>query len=161
MSAAQQATEALFYHLEHLPLERVLPGLVERTLERGWRAVIEAGSAERVAALDALLWTYRDDSFLPHGLASDGHAGEHPVVLTEGAGNPNGASVRFLVDGASADKAAWAGPMRGYTRIVVIFDGNDTDAVASARSQWKAAKDAGCAVTYWQQSREGRWERKA
>ena len=148
-------TEVLFYHLEHQPLERVLPPLVERTLARGWRAVVQAGSEERVAALDTLLWTYDDESFLPHGTQRDGHAAEQPVYLTAGEANPNGATVRFLVDGAEI------GELAGYQRIVYLFDGHDADAVARARVQWKAAKDAGCEATYWQQSPEGRWEKRA
>ena len=149
------STEVLFYHLEHFPLERVLPSLVEKTLERGWRAVIQAGSTERVEALDNHLWTYRDDSFLPHGAAKDGLAARQPVFLTVDESNPNGANVRFLVDGA--DIAAFS----GYTRMVVMFDGRDEEALAQARAQWKRAKEQGCAVTYWQQSRDGRWEKKA
>lgn len=148
-------TEVLFYHLEHQPLERVLPSLVERTLERGWRAVVQAGSEERVEALDTLLWTYREESFLPHGTRRDGNAPEQPIYLTVGEENPNGSQVRFLVDGAdTAD-------LGGYTRIVYLFDGRDSGAVAKAREQWKGAKGAGCEVTYWQQSPEGRWEKKA
>ncbi len=148
-------TDVLFYHLERQPLERVLPSLVERTLSRGWRAVVQAGSDERVDALDTLLWTYAEESFLPHGTRKDGNTAEQPVFLTTEDDNPNGATVRFLVDGAElADHA-------GYERIVYLFDGNDEDAIARARAQWKAAKGAGCAVTYWQQSPEGRWENKA
>ena len=142
-------TEVLFYHLEHQPLERVLPSLVERTLARGWRAVVQAGSEERVEALDTLLWTYAEDSFLPHGTKRDGNAPQQPVYLTTGA------TVRFLVDGAEAAEHT------GYDRIVYLFDGHDAGAVARAREQWKAAKDAGCEVTYWQQSPEGRWEKRA
>ncbi|MGE3066322.1 MAG: DNA polymerase III subunit chi [Hyphomicrobiaceae bacterium] len=148
------ATEVLFYHLERQPLESVLPGLVERTLARGWRAVIQAGSEERVAALDTLLWTYRDDSFLPHGtpeFAPD----RHPVLLTTHGTNPNGATVRFLVDGAAMDDFS------GYERIVFLFDGHDAAALDQARAHWKSAKAAGCAVTYWQQTPQGRWEKKA
>jgi DNA polymerase-3 subunit chi len=148
-------TEVLFYHLEHQPLERVLPSLVERTLERGWRAVVQAGSEERVEALDTLLWTYREESFLPHGTRRDGNIALHPVYLTSEDDNPNGAGVRFLVDGA--ETAA----LTGYDRVVYLFDGRDEAAVVQARAQWKAAKDAGCEVTYWQQSNEGRWEKKA
>src|SRR5215475_16049803 len=99
-------TEVLFYHLEHQSLERALPALVERTLERNWRAVIEVGSEERVEALDTLLWTYREESFLPHGTRRDGYAEAHPIYLTAGGDNPNGAQVRFLVDGAEIDDAA-------------------------------------------------------
>jgi DNA polymerase-3 subunit chi len=151
---AQQATEVLFYHLERQGLERVLPSLVEKTLERGWRAVVQAGSDERLAAIDQALWTYNDDSFLAHGTAKDGHAADQPVYLTTGGETPNGAGVRFLVDGAEAAQFS------GFVRIVYLFDGNDADAVANARTQWTAAKSAGCPVTYWQQSPAGKWERK-
>jgi DNA polymerase-3 subunit chi len=148
-------TEVLFYHLEQLTLEKVLPNLVEKTLERGWRAVVQAGSAERLAAIDLALWTFRDDSFLAHGSAKDGHAAEQPVYLTTTGETPNGGGVRFLVDGAEAEAFS------GYVRIVYMFDGNDADAVQTARDQWKAAKAAGCPVTYWQQNAAGKWERKA
>ena len=147
-------TEILFYHLEHQPLERVLPSLVERTLERGWRAVVQAGSEERVDALVTVLWTYREESFLPHGTKRDGNAALQPVFLTTEEDNPNGAKVRFLVDGADTRD------LGAYDRIVYLFDGRDTSAVAQAREQWKAAKAAGCEVTYWQQSAEGRWEKR-
>jgi DNA polymerase III subunit chi len=147
-------TEVLFYHLEHQPLERALPALVERTLERKWRAVIQAGSEERVEALDTLLWTYREESFLPHGTRRDGNQEQQPVFLTSSEENPNAATVRFLVDGAQvADVTA-------YARVVYLFDGRDPNAVESAREQWRGAKQANCEVTYWQQSPEGRWQKK-
>ncbi len=151
---AQTTTEVLFYHLERQGLEQVLPMLVEKTLERGWRAVVQAGSHERLAAIDQALWTYKDDSFLAHGTAKDGNAADQPVYLTTDSDTPNGAGVRFLVDGAEAEKFS------GFVRIVYMFDGNDSDAVATAREQWKAAKAAGCPVTYWQQSVAGKWEKK-
>jgi DNA polymerase-3 subunit chi len=152
---SDQAVEVLFYQLDHQPLDRILPGLLEKTLERGWRAVVQAGSTERVEALDALLWTYREESFLPHGTASDGFPDRQPVFLTADDGNPNAASVRFLVDGAEC--AAFA----GYSRVVYLFDGHDENARAQARRQWKAAKEGGAEVTYWQQTDRGRWEKKA
>jgi len=148
-------TEILFYHLERQGLEKVLPSLVEKTLERGWRAVVQAGSQERLSAIDLALWTYKEESFLAHGQAKDGHAAEQPVYLTTGSETPNGAGVRFLVDGAEAEE------LTGFVRIVYLFDGNDADAVARARGQWTAAKGTGCPVTYWQQSAAGRWEKKA
>jgi DNA polymerase-3 subunit chi len=150
-----QSTEVLFYQLDRHPLDKVLPGLLEKTLERGWRAAVQTGVDERLDALDALLWTYRDDSFLPHGKTSGGYAAEQPVFLTTGADNPNGASVRFLIDGADCDE------IERYARVVYLFDGGDGEACAKARAQWKAAKAGGFTVTYWQQSEKGRWEKKA
>lgn len=152
---AAAPTEVYFYHLEQHPLERTLPTLVERTVERGWRAVIQAGSPERLEAIDQLLWTYKEESFLAHGTAKDGPPADQPVFLTLSEENPNGAGIRFLIDGAEL------GEFSGYLRVVVIFDGQDQAALDRARAQWKAAKAQGCAITYWQQSAQGRWEKKA
>jgi DNA polymerase-3 subunit chi len=148
-------TEVFFYHLERAPLETVLPNLLERTLERGWRAVVQAGSDERVDAIDTLLWTYKDESFLPHGTRKDGHFEHQAVFLTSGDDNPNGANVRFLVDGAAAED------LSAYDRAVYMFDGHDQDAVAQARVQWKHAKAQGWTVAYWQQDASGKWVKRA
>jgi DNA polymerase-3 subunit chi len=148
-------TELLFYHLERQPLERVLPALLEKSLERGWRVVVQAASEERIEALDAQLWTYRDDGFLPHGTWREHEAREQPVLLTVDGDNPNGASVRFLIDGAPVPADA-----ESYQRIVLIFDGNDPDAVAAARLRWSEGKARGFAVTYWQADAQGRWIRR-
>ncbi len=148
-------TEVLFYHLERQPLERVLPMLLEKSLERGWHAVVQAGTGERVEALDALLWTYRDDGFLPHGTSADGNPDLQPVFITDDDTNPNASQVRFFVDGSSAEDVS------GYERAVYLFDGNDPDAVQGARGQWTRLKDAGHDVTYWQQGERGKWEKKA
>jgi DNA polymerase-3 subunit chi len=147
--------DVMFYHLERQPLEKVLPLLVSKTLDRGWRAVIQAGSQERLEALDQALWTFNDDSFLPHGTAKTGFAADQPVYLTTGDDTPNGAGVRFLVDGARTAQ------FTGLERIVYMFAGNEAEAVETARAEWKAAKAAGCAVTYWQQTEAGTWQKKA
>ncbi len=148
-------TEVLFYHLERQPLERVLPSLLEKTVERGWRAVVQAGSSDQLEKLDLLLWTYSEDSFLAHGTLKDGQSGDQPVFLTTRDDNPNGAKVRFYVDNAVA------GDMTGLMRAVFLFDGNDDAAVATARAAWQTAKAAQHSCTYWQQTPEGRWEKKA
>jgi len=148
-------TEVLFYHLTESTLEEALPALLEKSLERGWRAGVQMRSEERRDALDAQLWTYRDDSFLAHGTDAEPHAAEQPVLLTTGAGNANGAQVRFLVEGAEPPDLA------GYNRGVIMFDGHDEAQLAAARAQWTALKSAGHEVTYWQQGSDRRWQKKA
>jgi len=149
-------TEILFYHLQGQKLEGVLPTLLEKSLERGWRVVVQASSDERIEALDAHLWTYRDDGFLPHGTAKESEAAAQPILLTTGDDNANSAQVRFLIDGAPvpADAAA-------YQRIVLLFDGEDQDAVAAAHERWTEAKAKGFEATYWQPDEQGRWVKKA
>lgn len=150
--------ELWFYHLERTSLDQVLPGLLEKTLERGWRARVEVGSKERAEALSTQLWTYRDDAFLPHGTMMDGHAEAQPILLATDGPDYNKADVLFIVDGASMPLP----PERiaRFQRTMIIFDGRDEAVVEQAREQWRAAKAAEIAVSYWQQSAEGRWEKK-
>lgn len=141
--------EALFYHLTARPLETALPDLLERTLAKGWRAVVRCGTAERMEALDRHLWTYTDESFLPHAASGIEDAARQPIYLTTGEDVPNGADVLFLVDGAeTAD-------FTGFERVVILFAAADDEAVALARTQWKRATDT-VKATYWQQD-GGRW----
>jgi len=151
----RRMTEVLFYHLQDMRLEAVLPPLIEKSLERGWRVVVQAGSEERAEALDSHLWTYRDDSFLPHGTWRESDAAEQPVVLTVRDDNPNDATVRFLVDGAAVPEDCTA-----YQRIVLIFDGDDDGALQAARAAWTDCKARGYEQTYWQADERGRWQRK-
>lgn len=148
-------TDVGFYHLQRSPLEQALPKLLEKVLGAGLRAVLKAGSEDRVEALNSLLWTYDQRGFLPHGSRKDGHAEQQPVWLTELEENPNGATVLILTDGASSEAVA------DYERCLDMFDGNDPEAVQAARARWRAYKAAGHAVTYWQQTERGGWENKA
>lgn len=147
-------TEIRFYHLEHSPLEQVLPKMLLTSLQRDWRAVVIARSDERVEALNALLWVYDKDGFLPHGTKREGHPDKQPVWLTTEEENPNGAHVVFLVDGSEI-----VDPGK-FELCCEMFDGRDDEAVQRARTHWKTWKQAGHEVTYWQQTDKG-WEKKA
>lgn len=149
-------TEVLFYHLQDMTLERVLPPLLEKSLERGWRVAVQAGSEERADALDAHLWTYRDDSFLPHGTWRDSDVMNQPVVLVLDEGNPNNATVRFIVDSARLPRDCAT-----YERIVMVFNGDDDDALGAARAAWTDGKSRGLDLTYWQADERGRWQKRA
>ncbi len=148
--------EVLFYHLTGVSLEQTLPDLLERTLARGWRALVRCGSEQGLAALDDRLWTWRDDAFLPHGTKASAHPAREPIYLTTGAENPNAADVLMLVDGARAA----ADELGNFTRACLIFDGADSTAVEAARRDWRGVRDAGLTATYWARE-DGRWTRKA
>ena len=150
-------TEVLFYHLEKRSLEDVLPGLLERTLARGWRALVRTESSDRAAAIDTLLWTCDEEGFLPHAQKGDGDASAQPILITVEPGNPNRADVLFLVGGMTPDDRN----EDAFSRIVVLFDGRDATALSTARSAWKTVKELGHEVTYWRQSVQGKWEKQA
>jgi DNA polymerase III subunit chi len=148
-------TEILFYHLQNMSVENVLPPLLEKSLERGWRVVVQSSSEERADALDAHLWTYRDDSFLPHATWRAADAADQPILLAVTDTNPNGAHVRFLID-----NAAFPPDSDSYERMVLLFNGDDEDALAAARGAWTECKSRGFEVTYWQADEHGRWRRR-
>lgn len=147
--------EVLFYHLQAQPLQEVLPGLLERSLARGWRVAVQSGSNEMLSDLDTLLWSFRDDSFLPHGIADEDFSEQQPILLTVEPDNTNAAQVRFLVHDAALPVDM------NYERVVLMFDGTDELAVGNARVHWKTLKTGDHELTYWQQNDAGRWEKKA
>lgn len=144
-----------FYHLTRSPLEQALPRLLEKALAAGHRVLLRVGSAERLEFLDRALWTYSDESFLPHGSRADGFADEQPVFLTTAVENPNDAEVLVLVDAAAGDDIA------GFPRVLDLFDGGDPAQVAAARQRWRDALAAGHRCVYWQQTARGSWSRGA
>jgi DNA polymerase-3 subunit chi len=150
---AEPVVEIGFYHLLTTPLERALPRLLERARAQGYRIVVRAASADRIEHLNAVLWTYDEASFLPHGSARDGSAALQPIWLTDGDDNPNAATMLVLVDGAEP------GDLTRYARIADLFDGGDPGAVTAARDRWRRAKAAGHTLIYWQQTGAG-WEKK-
>ncbi len=152
---AEGACEVWFYHLERTQLDQVLPELLEKTLQRGWKALIRTPEPQRLEHLDGWLWAYREESFLPHGLADEPNAARQPVLLTGGEENLNGADALFLVDGAEP------GELSPYQRCLVLFDGRDPAQVAVARERWTRLKGLGHPVSYWRQGAERGWEKQA
>lgn len=148
-------TDVLFYHLTETKLEDALPALLEKCLERGWKVGVEMRDPDRREKLDQHLWTYREDSFLPHGSDAAEMAESQPVLLSLSSSNGNQATVRFYIDGAVPEL-----PLL-YERVVFVFDGHDQSELETARGEWKRLKAEGHALTYWQQNNQGRWEKKA
>lgn len=147
--------EVLFYHLTETRVDDALPALLERSMERNWRVAVQTVDEERCGRLDTHLWTFRADSFLPHGLHSDPFPDQQPILLTSGPENPNNSTVRFVIDGAEPPA------LEGYDRVVFMFDGHDEQQVGDARLQWKKLKGEGHTLSYWQQNGDGRWEKRA
>jgi DNA polymerase-3 subunit chi len=144
-----------FYHLTAWPLEDALPRLMARVHGGGHRAVILAGSEERVRVLNSLLWTFDAGSWLPHGSREDGDPDRQPIWLTTDMENPNGADVLVLTDGV------WPKEQGGFSRILNLFDGRNGPVVDAARGHWRTLRDQGVELRYWSQDDRGGWIEKA
>ena len=150
------ANEIRFYHLLTTRLEQTLPTLLQRTLDRKWRAVVLTDAQERVDHLNQHLWSFDQGSFLPHGSNTDGDAEHQPIWLTETEENPNKAHVLFILDNMTCEN------LDAFDLVCLVFDGNNDEAVAHARALWKQwTVSAPCPLTYWQQTESSGWEKKA
>lgn len=147
-------TDYWFYHLEASTLEGVLPGLLEKTLEKGWRALVKMPD-EKLAQMDEFLWTFRDDAFLPHGRDDEPMESLQPILLSAEKDSADGFDAVFLIDGASVTD------MAGASRAMVMINGRSQEDIQRERGRWKTLKDAGESLAYHQQDERGRWTKKA
>ena len=147
-------TEIRFYHLERQSLEQVLPGLVLKALDNGHRILIRTTSDALAEKINDHLWDIDPEKFIPHGTTKDGHAARQPVFLSAQHDNPNNADMLVLTHGAQAEDIAQ------FKLCCMMLDGRDPDAVKTARTLWAQYKEAGHAVTYWQQADKG-WQKKS
>ena len=146
-----------FYHLQKQTLEQVLPKLIEKAYETGAKIKIKIGNEARVEFINSLLWTYNEETFIPHGSKKDGFAKDQPIWLSSEDDNPNQAEMLFLVDGANFDISN----VENFSRIFNIFDGNDEDSLQQARNFWKEVSSTEHEKNYFQQDDNGRWNKKA
>lgn len=144
-----------FYHLTRSSLEVALPELLKRALGVGWRVAVRSATSAGMERLDQALWLGDEEAFLAHGTAGGAHDRFQPILLTTGA-LPEGFACLIAVEGA----ALAAEEVARVSRACLVFDGNDADAVAAARGQWKALTTAGIAAQYWAED-GGRWHMKA
>lgn len=152
--------EIFFYHHKTRRIDETLPTLLEKSLANGWRVVVQTATEARLQALDQRLWSYRPESFLPHGTANDAAPETQPIFLTSAGANPNGADVRFFMEGAHVAPLL-AGDASPRKRAILMFDGEDAAELQDARRQWVELRDAGHSLVYWQQDDSGRWVAKA
>ena len=142
-----------FYHLTRTPIERALPRIAEKVLESGGRLLVVAEDAAGRGKLDQALWAYRPESFLPHGQAGGADDDRKPILIAATPEAANGARNVALADGVWRDEAL------GFDRAFHFFD---EDAIAEARTAWKAlAGREGVERRYWKQDENGRWEKAA
>ena len=151
-------TDIRFYHLERRSSEQALPALVEDAYAQRRNVVVEAPDKDFLERLDERLWTYSEESFLPHAIAGEGADSVQPILLTTTSDNPNGAKVRFLLSGAKAGPSL-ASSTLPYDSVIILFNGSDEQEITAAREQWAELKAAGRAISYWRQGEAGAWEK--
>lgn len=149
-------SEIRFYHLTTQSLEQALPAILSKAYAGGRKAVVRFASEGEVRNFNDHLWAFNPDSFIPHGSKEDGYENFQPIFLTHKAENPNGADMLILCNQKAVPENTDEFPL-----CCDFLNGQDDEAVDAGRTRWKAYKDAGHSITYWQQTDTGGWEQKA
>lgn len=148
-------TEIRFYHLQKQTLDQALPLILEKAYASHQHIMVKLSNSNEVERMNAHLWAYHPDKFLPHGSQKSGHASQQPIWLTDQDENPNDAKILILTQNKTEEN------LDAYNLCCEMLNGHDDQAIAAARTRWKEYTAAGHTVTYWHQSESGKWEKKA
>ncbi len=128
--------------------------LLEKSLERNWTCLVKT-TPEMLDYFDRFLWTYRKDSFLPHGLETEPLSDYNPILLSSKAQTHLGKDVVILTHGQDIEN------FDGVKRSVFMINGKNSNDVAHARTRWSQFKSKGANLSYYQQGERGQWIKKA
>ncbi|GAB4276981.1 MAG: DNA polymerase III subunit chi [Deferrisomatales bacterium] len=131
-----------FHEVKGPRWELALCRLVEAAYGRGERLYLWADSEAAARRLDDLLWTFRDEAFVPHGLWQGEARLEEPVAVGWQAGNPNGATCLVLARDAAPEEVA------GFPRVLDLAPVDVPELRQAARARYRAFRDAGFDVSF-------------
>ena len=110
--------------------------IVEKAYRLGHRIYVRTGSADDTNILDDLLWTFSQNSFVPHQLSTESDSRESPVVIGE---HPPAAEGTDVVISVADDPVS---DFTAYPRIVEIV-GYEDDEKASGRNRFRYYREHG------------------
>jgi DNA polymerase-3 subunit chi len=129
-----------FYILAQ-PDERARQLLACKLAEKAWRldnsVYIHTKDRSEAERLDELLWTFRDGSFVPHGL-SGRHDGTESSPIMVGC-DPDGVETRDLLINLDDDIPSFA---EGFPRVAELVT-SDEDSRNLSRRRYAAYRDQG------------------
>jgi len=114
-------TQIIFYSTAPLQVEKTLFALLEKSLEKGNKSLLLFKDKEKCLSINEQLWTYKQNSFLPHTSEDDQIYDniDVPVYLSTKNENPFKAELLFSIDGFLPDN------IDHFERVIIIIDVND------------------------------------
>lgn len=142
--------EYSFYALKNTTIEKTLPRLLEKIYNAGLKVHVLCQNDDQLKALDASIWTFSSNAFVPHGSIydpQDTHA-EHPIFLSLDQNIVNTASVFLSLQPI---------PLQGFQKIIYFFDLYQDGAQLFEKHYQSLLLQK---ATYWQQTETGGWEKR-
>ena len=105
--------------------------LLEKVYHRGHRVFVICDSQAHAEQIDELLWTFKDDSFIPHNLQGEGPQPAPPVQIGYGIEKPR--DFHDILVNLSADIPSY---FAGFKRVIEVVI-NDEPAKEISRNRYR------------------------
>jgi len=113
---------------------QVAARLTDKAFGRGPRVFINAANENQARQLDALLWSFRPASFLPHALQGEEHAEQIAIGWGQDPGDHNDLLINLQLDIPAF--------FSRFQRVAEVVT-QDDDSITALRKSWKFYKDRG------------------
>jgi DNA polymerase-3 subunit chi len=136
-------TEVTFVEVTASRMEMRACEIAEHTCAQGDRLQIIAMDEEQAARLDDLLWTYKPDNFVPHGLwKSMDNESAHPVVITTRKEQVPGIASLLTMDYCPVEM------VRQFSTVIHVVVVDNQERLEASRRYWTLLKDAGFSLRH-------------
>ena len=148
-------TKFVFYQLADNDKVPTLRSIVGKSRERGWRVAIRCSTESEAKAIDDALWRTPDDGFLPHARSGSGFDADQPILIVTDNSADNRPDALVMLGTFELG----IGQLSKLQRVCVLFNGENTEELASAQLLSKTFKNSGTPVECWV-NEHGRWRNR-
>ena len=136
-------TEVIFVEVTASRMEMQACEIAERIYAEGDRLLIVAIDEEQAARLDDLLWTYKPDTFVPHGLwKSMDNEPAQPVIITTQKERVPGIASLLTMDYCPVEM------VQQFSQVIHVVVVDNQERLEASRRYWTLLKDAGFSLSH-------------
>jgi len=137
--------KAFFYNASHRDVVADITWLTENIFKKNNSIVIFCTDQETAKVVDDFLWSYKEDSFLPHALKKHEEVSLNPILVSTDLDEGFEHNVLIALNGVLINEKDW----QRFAKIYYFFDDQDMTEKENARSMWKSFSSLDIDCKYW------------
>ena len=143
--ATGKLEKAFFYKSSHRDVVRDIAWLTESIFKKNNRIVIFCTDQETAEVVDDFIWSYRDDSFIPHSIKKHRETSLDPILVTTDLDGSYEHNVLLALNGVLIKEKDW----QRFAKVYYFFDDQDSREKENARAMWKSFSSLAVNCKYW------------
>ena len=137
--------KAYFYNSSHRNVVADTSWLIEKLFKEKNRILVFCKDLETVEVIDAFLWAYKEDGYVPHSIATKEKSSVCPILITSDIHKEYDHNVLLALSGVLIEEKDW----RKFSRAYYFFDDQENKEKANAREMWKSFSSLNIVCKYW------------